>query len=83
MNPLELRYEIYRPLTGLSRNSQIKDAELINPVPGEPVKIRVRTVDPTGKPRVYTVSISEDQAEPNEPLEAHNCVFGDACPYNR
>ncbi|WP_438470744.1 hypothetical protein [Streptomyces asiaticus] len=60
MNPVELRYEIYKPLVGVARPAQIESAELVSPVPGEPVKIRVITRDPMRQPRTLVVSVHEE-----------------------
>jgi hypothetical protein len=60
MSPLELRYEIYKPLVRLGRDVRITDAYLISPVPGEPVKIRVIALDPWRKPRTYIIAITEE-----------------------
>jgi hypothetical protein len=65
MNPLELRYEIFKKLVDLSdERDEIKSPEMVSPVPGEPVSIRLETTDPSGRARTFTVTISEDpQAE--------------------
>lgn len=60
MAPLELRYELYKALARLGRPAAIEDVTMVSPVPGEPVKLAVRTLDPMGEPRNYTISIVED-----------------------
>lgn len=60
MSPVELRYEIYKALVGLNRPAAIEDVTMVSPVPGEPVKLAVRTLDPMGEVRNYTISITED-----------------------
>lgn len=59
VNPLGLRYEIFKALAGLSRPASIVSVDLPRPVPGTPLTIDVNTVDPSGKPRVYVVTITE------------------------
>ncbi|MEU9605431.1 hypothetical protein [Streptomyces sp. NPDC048057] len=60
MNPLELRYRLYGFLAGLARPAAIVSAEMLPPVPGVPVEIRVVTLDPMNDERVYRVSIREE-----------------------
>lgn len=63
MNPAELRSQIYRPLAGLNRPAEIVSAELVSPVPGEPLAIDIVTTDPYSQPpgaeRRYRVTIEE------------------------
>jgi hypothetical protein len=60
MNALGLRYAIYAPLVGLNAPAEITGAELLGPQGDGTVRMKVNTVDPAGKPRVYTVTIEED-----------------------
>ncbi|MFJ6183735.1 hypothetical protein [Streptomyces sp. NPDC092295] len=60
MNPLEVRYELYKYLAGLARPAAILAAEMLPPTPGEPVEIRVVTQDPMGDERAYRVSVREE-----------------------
>lgn len=60
MNPLEVRYQLYTFLSGLARPAAIVSAELIPPTPGEPVEIKVVTLDPAGDERTYKVSVREE-----------------------
>ncbi|MEU9795035.1 hypothetical protein AB0E27_31325 [Streptomyces sparsogenes] len=60
MNALEVRYQIWSYLAGLARPAAIVSAELIPPTPGEPVEVRLVTLDPLGEERTYRVSIREE-----------------------
>ncbi|MFB8351023.1 hypothetical protein [Streptomyces niveus] len=59
MNSLEVRYELYKYLSGLARPAAILSAEMLPPTPGEPVEIHLVTRDPMGDERTYRVSITE------------------------
>jgi hypothetical protein len=62
VNALELRYEIYKSLIGLSKPAVFVSAERVPPVPGEPVAIEVVTDDPYSVPkrtRRYRVTVEE------------------------
>lgn len=60
MNTLEVRYQLYGFLAGLARPAAIVSAELIPPVPGQPVEMRLVTLDPSGEERTYMVSVREE-----------------------
>ena len=62
MNPLELRYEIYKFLIGLGRPASLVNAILESPEPGTPCAIEVVTDDPfasTQARRRYRVTVEE------------------------
>ncbi|MFI5863536.1 hypothetical protein [Streptomyces sp. NPDC051546] len=59
MNPLEVRYQLYFFLAGLARPASIVSTELMPPVAGQPVQIRLITQDPMGAERTYMVSVEE------------------------
>lgn len=54
MNPLELRYAIFKQLT-----EQVYAASLISPEPGKPVQIGVMTKAPDGEMRHFMVTVEE------------------------
>lgn len=65
MNPIELRYEIYKFLVGLCQPAGVDVALLEAPAPGESPVIKVATNDPyrPGATRYYRVVI-EEREEP-------------------
>lgn len=80
MNPLELRYEIYKPLAELvSTEGPLAHIEKLSPVPGEPVAIEVTAQDPFSHPgavRRYRVTIEETTEESADPAATRPCGCG-------
>lgn len=63
MNRLEMRYMVFKtlPVVDGAKASfgDVVSAELVPPVPGEPLKMIVRTVDVSGAVRTHEISFSE------------------------
>lgn len=59
MNPLELRMAIRTALTPRRPDPTIRSVTLVPPKPGQPVALEVDTVDPSGQPRRYRVTVEE------------------------
>lgn len=57
MNPVELRYAIYKSLVDLHG---VDVARLVSPSPSTPLEIKVATDDPCGGSRYFTITITED-----------------------
>jgi hypothetical protein len=57
VNPIELRYEIYKALHG---RDDVVEVKLDSPTPGAPVSFSVKTWDPYDKVRSFTVSVTEN-----------------------
>jgi hypothetical protein len=57
MNPVELRYALYKSLLDMKG---VDVAGLVSPTPGAPLEIKVASDGPDGKSRYFTITLAED-----------------------